>query len=100
MEKAVTRHLRKGTGESELERRLVTEVRKAGGMCLKFTSPSTRGVPDRIVLMPGGVMSFVEVKAPGRRPSRLQEVMHHRLRSLGFRVFVVDEVEGIREVIG
>lgn len=85
--------------ESDIERRLVAEVRKAGGMCLKFTSPSTRGVPDRIVLMPGGVMRFVELKAPGRKPTRLQRIMHERIMALGFRVAVVDSQEGIREVV-
>ena len=85
--------------ESALERRLVAEVRKAGGLCLKFTSPSTRGVPDRIVLMPGGVMAFVELKAPGRKPTRLQKIMHERIRALGFRVVVIDSAEGIREVV-
>lgn len=85
--------------ESALERRLVAEARKAGGMCLKFTSPSTRGVPDRIVLLPGGVMSFVELKAPGRKPTRLQRIMHERIRELGFRVAVVDSLDGIGEVV-
>lgn len=85
--------------ESDIERRLVVEVRKAGGMCLKFTSPSTRGVPDRIVLLPGGMVSFVELKAPGKKPTRLQRIMHERIRSLGFRVSVVDSTEGIREVV-
>ena len=59
MGKTVTCHRSPGMNESALERRLVAEVRKAGGMCLKFTSPSTRGVPDRIVLLPGGIMIFV-----------------------------------------
>lgn len=85
--------------EADIERRLVNEVRKAGGMCLKFTSPSTRGVPDRIVLMPGGNMTFVELKAPGRKPTRFQSLMHERIRALGFRVMVQDGYDRIREVV-
>lgn len=85
--------------ERTIEQALSREVCRVGGMCLKFTSPSTRGVPDRIVLMPGGRMTFVEVKAPGRRPTRVQRIMHDRLRALGFTVLVVDSMEGIREVV-
>lgn len=85
--------------ERTIEQALVRAVSKVGGMCLKFTSPGARGVPDRIVLMPGGRMTFVEVKAPGRSPTRLQRIMHDRLRALGFTVAVIDSMEGIREVV-
>lgn len=85
--------------ERTIEQALVRAVSKAGGMCLKFTSPGVRGVPDRIVLMPGGGIAFVEVKAPGRRPTRLQSIMHDRLRALGFTVAVIDSMKGIREVV-
>ena len=51
--------------EKMIESRLVQEVQSRGGLCWKFTSPGTDGVPDRIVLMPGGKIAFVEVKAPG-----------------------------------
>jgi predicted methyltransferase len=43
-----------------------------------------------MVLAPGGRLWFVEVKAPGRRPSRLQQREHDRLRALGFEVLVID----------
>ena len=51
--------------ESVIESRLRQEAKKRGGMALKFVSPGMNGVPDRIVLMPGGKMAFVELKAPG-----------------------------------
>ena len=86
--------------EHTIEQALVRAVTETGGMCLKFTSPGTRGVPDRIALMPGGRIVFVEVKAPGRRPTRLQRIMHDRLRALGFTVVVIDSMEDIREVAG
>lgn len=85
--------------ERTIEQALVRTVAKAGGLCLKFISPGVRGVPDRIVLMPCGRMTFVEVKAPGCRPTRLQRIMHDRLRTLGFTVLVIDSMEGIREVV-
>lgn len=81
--------------EKEIEQKLVTEVRRCGGMALKFVSPSYSGMPDRLLLFPDGKMAFVEVKARGRKPRLLQEKQHKLLRKLGFRVFVLDAVEDI-----
>ena len=53
--------------ESTVEHRLVTEVKKRGGIALKFVSPGIDGVPDRLVLLPDGKFAFVEVKAPGKQ---------------------------------
>ncbi|ECS0227396.1 VRR-NUC domain-containing protein, partial [Salmonella enterica] len=50
--------------ENLIEKHLVTEVKKAGGIAYKFVSPGRRSVPDRIVLLPGGRLVFVECKAP------------------------------------
>ncbi len=63
----------------------------AGGLCLKFVSPGTAGVPDRIVLLPEGRLGFVEVKAPGKVQRPLQAARHAQLRKLGFKVFVLDD---------
>lgn len=62
-----------------------------GGIAPKFVSPGYDGMPDRIVLLPGGRMGFVEVKAPGEKPRPLQLARHGMLRRLGFRVFVLDD---------
>ena len=51
--------------EKIIEEKLTKTVKQNGGVCWKFTSPGMAGVPDRIVLMPGGRIAFVEVKAPG-----------------------------------
>ncbi|MEE3396983.1 MAG: VRR-NUC domain-containing protein, partial [Succiniclasticum sp.] len=58
--------------EKQIEQKLVTETRKKGGLAVKFVSPSFSGMPDRLVLLPHGVMGFVEVKAPGKKPRLLQ----------------------------
>ena len=70
-------------------------VRKAGGLCLKFTSPGWSGAPDRLVLFPEGKMAFVEVKRPGERPRPLQEARLSQLRKMGFKAEVLDDPEQI-----
>lgn len=88
-----------GMKEKEVERQLVAAVKAAGGWCPKFVSPGTNGMPDRIILMPGGRIAFVEVKAPGRKPRKLQIRRHVRLRHLGFPVFVLDDPSEIPGII-
>lgn len=77
--------------EKSIERKLVQAVKSMGGIAPKFVSPGYDGMPDRIVLLPGGRMGFVEVKAPGEKPRPLQLARHGMLRRLGFRVFVLDD---------
>ena len=85
--------------EKQVEQKLVAAVKSKGGVCWKFTSPGTAGVPDRIILMPGGRIAFVEVKAPGEKPRPLQLLRHLTLRRLGFKVFVLDALEDIDKII-
>lgn len=85
--------------ESMIESRLRQETKKRGGMALKFVSPGMNGVPDRIVLMPGGKMAFVELKAPGKAPRALQEKRIGQLRKLGFLVYVLDGTEKIGGIL-
>ena len=54
--------------EKTIERKLTVAVKKAGGIAVKFVSPSFDGMPDRLVLLPDGLIAFVELKAPGKRP--------------------------------
>ncbi|WP_368913514.1 VRR-NUC domain-containing protein [Mixta calida] len=76
--------------ESIIERHLVAAVKKAGGVAYKFISPGRAAVPDRLVLLPGGRLVFVECKAPGQKPRPAQLREHDRLRALGFSVVVLD----------
>ena len=85
--------------EKQLEQKFVRAVRRAGGMCPKFVSPGMAGMPDRLVLLPGGHIAFAEVKAPGKKPRPLQIYRHEQLRSLGFRVFVLDDPEAVDEMV-
>lgn len=77
--------------EKTIEQKLVDAVRNAGGYALKFVSPGLAGVPDRIVLLPGGRLFFVELKAPGQKPRPVQRHRMETLRSLGFDVVVLDD---------
>lgn len=81
--------------EKIIEHKLTMAVKKAGGIAVKFVSPSFVGMPDRLVLLPDGLIAFVELKAPGKRPRPLQEARHRLLRSLGFKVYVIDHPEQI-----
>lgn len=76
--------------EDVIERHLVNEVKKAGGIAYKFVSPGRRAVPDRLVLLPGGKIIFVECKAPGEKPRPDQLREHARLFALGHQVVVLD----------
>lgn len=81
--------------EKTIETKLTVAVKRSGGLAVKFVSPSFDGMPDRLILLPDGIIAFVELKAPGKRPRPLQEARHRLLRSLGFRVYVIDSIEQI-----
>ena len=85
--------------EKQIESKLVKAVRNVGGMCPKLVSPGTDGMPDRLVLLPGYRIGFVEVKAPGQKPRPLQERRHAQLRDLGFQVSVLDDPDQIPGII-
>lgn len=88
--------------EKDIENRLVKEVQKRHGKCPKFVSPGTDGMPDRIVLLPGRKIGFVEVKDPGKKARPLQASRHRMLRRLGFPTYVLDgkeQIEGILDDI-
>jgi hypothetical protein len=87
--------LEMGVLERSLESRLVRQAKAAGGVAIKWTSPSTAGVMDRIVFLPGGRVMFVEVKAPGKRLSPLQARLAVMLTALGADVRCVDSVEAV-----
>lgn len=77
--------------EKTIEQKFREAVKAVGGVAVKFTSPGFDGMPDRLALLPGGRMAFVEVKAPGKKPRPLQEARHRMLRRLGFKVYVLDD---------
>lgn len=85
--------------ERQIEQKLVAASRDMGGLALKLVSPSCDGMPDRLVLMPGGKVGFVEVKAPGQKARALQLSRHKMLSSLGFKVYVLNNEGQIGGII-
>ena len=84
--------------ESSVEAALVKECRLRGLCCLKLT-PTTPGVPDRLIVASGGAHVFVEVKAPGRRPRAAQRRWHAVLADMGHEVCVVDHPAEARALV-
>lgn len=89
------------SGERELsaERLLVRHARARGGIAIKL-SPTVAGVPDRLVILPGGRMYMVELKAPNGKLSPVQHHVHDLLRKLGIRVHVLYGMKGVDEWFG
>ncbi len=81
--------------ERQIEQQLVAAVRKRHGLCPKWVSPGLDGVPDRIVLLPGGRVAFAELKAPGKTLRTQQRYRKAQLERLGFKVYVIDNTEQI-----
>lgn len=83
--------------ESSIEQTLQREVKKRGGIMYKWVSPGRAGVPDRIAIFPGGRIVFVEVKRPGGIVSPKQSAIIQKLRALGAKVWVIDDLQVFRE---
>lgn len=85
--------------EKQIEQRLIKAVKAIGGLALKFHSPGYAGVPDRLLLLPNGLMAFAEIKSHGLKPRPLQERRHDMLRRLGFKVYVIDDEKEIGGIL-
>ena len=83
--------------ESKIEGTLINAVKKRGGICWKLTG--YKGMPDRLVLLPGNIVKFIETKRLGEDARKSQEVVHKELRTLGFEVWVLDNKDLIEEIL-
>ena len=84
--------------ESQVERHLHSRIGLIGGMCLKFTSPGTAGVPDRIIIHEGRTM-FVELKRPGEKPRPLQVTVFRQMKREGAFIYVLSSKEQVDQFV-
>lgn len=85
--------------ESVLEKKFRAMVAQAGGKAYKFVSPGNAGIPDRLVILPGGHIGFVELKQKGKKPGKQQEFRMAELRRMGCFTAVVDDADSAQEAI-
>ena len=85
--------------ESQLERKFCDKIKHFGGLPLKFISPGRAGVPDRIVLLPGGKIYFVELKNEVGKTSIIQEYVFEKFERLGFKVKIINSVESLNNFL-
>ncbi len=86
--------------EKDTEAYLRDEIKKLGGKAYKFVSPGQTGVPDRLCILPGGKVFFVEAKSEGKKSTGKQRQQQERLRALGCTVYAdIDTKAKVREVI-
>jgi len=80
--------------ETSVEKRLIRETRKMGGICWKIM-PVVAGMPDRLVMLPDNWVELVETKAPGGTLRPAQRVQISRVRPLGVRVTVLQDIPAV-----
>lgn len=85
--------------ERDIERKLTHEIEKLGGLSFKWVSPGQTGVPDRIVILPGGRIWFAELKTDTGRTTAVQEYQQKRLRDAGCNVVTIHGEQELNEWI-
>lgn len=90
--------------EKKIEKTVCDYARSRGVEAYKFTSPARSAVPDRLFIAPGGRVVFCEFKREGEKPTIPQAREHQRLRVLGMRVYVIDNIDDgkamVNEMLG
>lgn len=80
--------------EKDLERTFSNNLNRTKKVwVIKLLSTFIKGLPDRMVICQGGYVGFVEIKTTGKKPTKMQSHIHEKLRALGFKVFVIDDLE-------
>lgn len=85
--------------ESAIERHLVEGVKKMGGMCVKFVSPGTPGVPDRIIITATGRIIFAELKTETGRLAKIQRYTIEQMQKRGADVRVVKGLDEVKQLL-
>lgn len=85
--------------EKAIERYLVELAKQNGLLCLKYSNPNMVGYPDRLLVLPGGGVVWVELKSKGRKPTKIQQIRMSELTGMGHLVKVIDNKADIDELI-
>lgn len=85
--------------EKYIERYLCTQIQQRGGICLKYSNQGAMGYPDRLCILPGGVIFWAELKSKGKHPTTLQKIRIDALTDLGCKVYVCDSVGAVDRVL-
>lgn len=80
--------------EKDLERTFAEKLNRTKKVwVIKLLSTFIKGLPDRMILCQGGYVGFAEIKTTGKKPTKIQTYIHEKLRALGFKVFVINDLE-------
>lgn len=85
--------------EARLQTRIVRELRRAGYPAWRIRPAGLRGWPDLYILKPGGRACHVEVKMPGKKPSKLQFQRLAELKAGGAVTGWATSFEGVMEIV-
>lgn len=85
--------------EKSIERYLVEQAKQNGLLCLKYSNPNMVGYPDRLLVLPGGSVVWVELKSKGRKPTKIQQIRMGELTGMGHLVEVIDNKADIDKLI-
>ncbi len=85
--------------EKLLEKKLKNGTEKMGGWCIKMLSTHLTGLPDRVCLFPGGIIFFAEIKTTKKKAKKIQILVHHKIRKLGFDVHLIDTSAQINQIL-
>lgn len=85
--------------EKAIEAYLNKRAKENGLLCLKYANANVTGYPDRLVCIPGGFVVWVELKSKGKKPTKLQQIRHSELVSLGHEVHTIDSKSKVDELI-
>lgn len=85
--------------EKAIDRKLRSIIKASGGLCIKLLTLHLTGLPDRLCLLPGGFVCFVELKTTGKKPTCIQLYWHKKLRKLGFNTYLIDRSGQIKLLI-
>ncbi len=81
--------------EKAIEKYLTEQAEANGLLCLKYSNPNMVGYPDRLLVLPGGSVIWVELKSKGRKPTKIQQIRIAGLRNRGHYVWIIDNRKSV-----